>query len=550
MLQISANPGTIHYLDTSNIIADLTWNTYDGVNPNVQPVGGHIPDKIPVTFATDLGNIDPEDTETTSGTADSTFTGTEIGTATVSAQVDNEVQTTQVEVQKADTDITVDPATGVYLGSTTLSATLLDEHGNPVDGVQVDFFVDGAWIGSATTDGSGYAEVSYNPITVNPADNPHTIRVEFAGNDYYNPSFGTNELNVEKANTVINVDPAAGVYLGGTTLSATLLDEHGNPVDGVQVDFFVDGAWIGSATTDGSGYAEVSYNPITVNPADNPHTIRVEFAGNDYYNPSFGTNELNVDKATTNVTVDDVIGNKGKTVNLNATLKDQYGNLLAGRTINFLVNGINAGSAITDVNGVATKSYNINLNGGMYTIQADFVGDDYYQASCGTGKLKVPQADLYIKSWASKKNPYVGETITITFKLGNRGPDTAENVVFTIKIPEGMKYVGSNVDVGTIVYDPKTRTLTWTIGDVPVGDPYLYLRVKVLKAGRYVFKPQITTDTYDPNIDENIEILVINAKSKHHSGHKVPMQKTGVPIWSLILAVLLVCAGLIKPFKK
>ena len=550
MLQIFANPGIIHYLDTSNILADLTWNTFDGVTPNAQPAGGHIPDETPVTFGTTMGNINPENTQTTSGTADSTFTGTEVGTATVSAQVDNEIQTTQVEVQKADTDITVDPATGVYLGSTALSATLLNEYGDPVDGVQVDFYVDGVFIGSDTTDGSGYAEVTYSPITVNPAGNPHTIYAEFAGNDYYNPSSGTNDLNVDRANTLINVDPATGVYLGSTDLSATLLDEYGNPVVGELLDFYVDDVLVGCGTTDGTGQASVTYSPITVNPAGNPHTIRVEFAGNDYYYPSSGTNDLNVDRASTTLTVDNVIGNKGATVDLTATLKDQYGNLLAGRTINFLVNGVNAGSIVTDANGLATKSYYINLNGGMYTIQADFAGDDYYQASSGTGKLKVPQADLYIKSWASKNNPYVGETITITFKVGNRGPDTAENVVFTIKIPEGMKYVGSNVDVGTIAYDPTTRTLTWTIGDVPVVDPYLYMKVKVLKAGRYVFKPQITTDTYDPNIDENIEILVVNAKSKHHGGHKVPMQKTGVPIWSLILAVLLVSAGLIKSFKR
>lgn len=452
MLRIFANPGTIHYLDTSDIVADLTWNTFDGVTPYEQPTGNHIPDKTPVTFGTNIGDINPEDTETTSGTADSTFTGTTVGTATVSAQVDNEIQTTTVEVEKADTVMTVDSASGVYLGSTTLSATLVDEYGNPVGGVQVDFYVDGVWVGSDITDGSGYAEVTYSPITVNPASNPHIITAEFAGNDYYNESSGTNDLNVERA--------------------------------------------------------------------------------------------------TTHITVDNITGNKGQTVNLTATLKDQYGNLLAGRTINFLVNGINAGSAVTDVNGVATKSYYINLNGGTYTIQADFVGDDYYQSSTGTGALKVSQADLYVKSWASKNNPYVGETITLTFKLGNRGPDTAENVVFTMKIPEGMQYVSSNVDIGTLTYNESTRTITWTIGDVPVGDPYLYMKVKVLKSGTYIFRPQITTDTYDPTIDKNIQSVVINAQSKHHGGHKVPMHKTGVPIWSLILALVFVAGGLIVPFKK
>ena len=270
MLQIFANPGTIHYTDTSNIIADLTWNTLDGIIPNAQPGGNHIPDYIPVTFATNLGNINPENTETDDGTASSTFTGTVVGTATVSAQVDNQIKSTNVEVEKAD--------------------------------------------------------------------------------------------------SVITVDSASGVYLGSVDLSATLVDEFGNAISGVLVDFLVDGVLVGSGTTDGSGLASVTYTPITNNPAGSPYTITAEFAGNDNYNPTSGTNDLTVDKATTEIMVDNVIGNKGQTVNLIATLKDQYGNLLAGRTVNFLVNGVNAGSAVTDINGVANKSYFINLNGGTYKL--------------------------------------------------------------------------------------------------------------------------------------------------------------------------------------
>jgi len=76
------------------------------------------------------------------------------------------------------------------------------------------------------------------------------------------------------------------------------------------------------------------------------------------------------------------------------------------------------------------------------------------------------------------------------------------------------------------------------------------MKVKVLKSGTYIFRPQITTDTYDPTIDKNIQSIVINAQSKHHGGHKVPMHKTGVPIWSLILALVFVAGGLIVPFKK
>ncbi|MDP3622660.1 MAG: Ig-like domain repeat protein [Methanobacteriaceae archaeon] len=452
MLQIFANPGTIHYLNTSNITADLTWNTLDGINPNTQPSGNHIPDNTPVTFSTNLGTISPENTETTGGTANSTFNGTVVGIATVSAQVDNEIQSTSVTVDKADTIITVNNATGVYLGSVDLFATLLDEYGNPLSGLQVDFFVDGNLVGSGTTDGSGQASFTYSPIIENPAGNPHTITANFTGNVSYNPASGTNNLTVNKANTTITVDNATE--------------------------------------------------------------------------------------------------NKGKTVNLIATLKDQYGNLLAGRTVNFLVNGVNAGSAVTDINGIATKSYFINLIGGTYNIQVDFLGDDYYLTSNGTGTLKVPQSDIYVKIWASNNKPHVGDSITITFKVGNRGMDTAQNVVLTMKIPKGMEFVKANVDVGNFTYNKAKRVITWNIGNVPVGDPYLYLVVKVLKSGKFVFKPHLSTDTYDPNLVDNTGILVVNAQSSNNNHHKVPMQHTGIPIGGLLIAILAVFGGLLIPFKK
>jgi uncharacterized repeat protein (TIGR01451 family) len=477
--------------------------------------------------------------------------------------------TNNLTVEKADTVITVDSASGVYLGSVDLSATLVDEFGNAISGVLVDFLVDGVLVGSGTTDGSGLASVTYSPITNNPAGSPYTITAEFAGNDNYNPKFGTNDLTVDKADTVITVDSASGVYLGSVDLSATLVDEFGNAISGVLVDFLVDGVLVGSGTTDGSGLASVTYSPITNNPAGSPytitaefagndyynptgspHTINAKFAGNDYYNPKFGTNDLTVAKATTEIMVDNVIGNKGKTVNFIATLKDQYGNLLAGRTVNFLVNGVNAGSAVTDINGVANKSYFINLNGGTYNIQVDFIGDDYYIASTATGTLKVPQADLYVKSWASKNNPSVGENITITFKVGNRGPDTAENVVFVLKIPKGMEFLKASVDQGTFTYDKATRTITWNIGNVPVGDPYLYLVLRVLESGRYVLQPILSTDTYDPNLNSNIEAVIINAQSGSDNGHGVPMQNTGMPIWGLLMAIMVVCGGILIPFKK
>jgi uncharacterized repeat protein (TIGR01451 family) len=159
----------------------------------------------------------------------------------------------------------------------------------------------------------------------------------------------------------------------------------------------------------------------------------------------------------------------------------------------------------------------------------------------------VPLASLYINSWASKNNPVVGENITLTFKVGNNGPDTARNVVFTLPIPAGMEYVDVLfVDQGTVTYDPLTRTITWTLGDVVVGDPTLQIRVKVLSAGNFVFTPRLTTDTYDLSI--HIQSITVNAQEDpvvvNGATNTIGMQNTGAPIAQLLLAVLMVLGGL------
>ena len=172
------------------------------------------------------------------------------------------------------------------------------------------------------------------------------------------------------------------------------------------------------------------------------------------------------------------------------------------------------------------------------------------------------QADLYINSWSSKNNPRVGEIFTITFKVGNRGPDTAKNVVLTLPLPSGVEYVDVNVDQGTTSYDPATRTITWTLDDVVVGDPYAWVQVKALNQGSFIFQPTLTTDTFDPNIESNIQVLPVNvlAKEGGSSGtggssetvhaKTVGMQKTGAPIAGIVLAILMVLGGLISTSKK
>ncbi|WP_414470007.1 DUF7507 domain-containing protein [Methanobacterium sp. ACI-7] len=171
--------------------------------------------------------------------------------------------------------------------------------------------------------------------------------------------------------------------------------------------------------------------------------------------------------------------------------------------------------------------------------------------------LNVPkQSGLYLTISTPIECTHLNKTALITFKVGNRGPDAAENVVFTWTIPEGMEFVGLDKDSGNASYDPETRTITWKLGTVPVGDPYLWVTVRMVKSGEYVIRPTLSTTTYDPNLQGNIEFKDICAKEEtpettvKAADSTIPMQPTGLPIGYIALAVIIVLVGLIIPKRK
>ena len=170
-----------------------------------------------------------------------------------------------------------------------------------------------------------------------------------------------------------------------------------------------------------------------------------------------------------------------------------------------------------------------------------------------------PASYLYLNVTSSKINPTVGETFILTYKLSNSGPDNATNVTMSFQIPAGLEFVNATVDNGTVTYNSTTRTITWTLFNVEVGDPYLYLTVKALGSGSYSITPTITSETFNQNNDpltpfsisvqaqNNSNSNTVNAASTTKT---IPMQTTGMPIAGLVLAILAVLGGTLVPRKK
>ena len=119
-----------------------------------------------------------------------------------------------------------------------------------------------------------------------------------------------------------------------------------------------------------------------------------------------------------------------------------------------------------------------------------------------------------------------------------------------IPLPDG--FIVSNISGdGNWTYNNTTNTVTWTLTNVPKGDPYLYITGKVNKPGTYVFSSSISSDNYNINT-EGVTPITINTANEVNatsSTRTIGMQETGLPITALILAILMVIGGLL-PKKK
>jgi parallel beta-helix repeat protein len=131
----------------------------------------------------------------------------------------------------------------------------------------------------------------------------------------------------------------------------------------------------------------------------------------------------------TGIIVNPVSGFNGNTVTLTATLTDLLNNIkVQGKTIQFSVNGISAGTAVTDVNGVATLPYIITQNFGTYIIQAAFLQDTSYLGSNSTNNLNVLD---------------ITPPVVTSTDPANNAVNVAVNKVILVNFSEAIKFSNS-----------------------------------------------------------------------------------------------------------
>ena len=378
------------------------------------------------------------------------------------AAVDGSAQSFTI-VQQATTTLIVAPASGPYGGTASLNATLeLTSGGTGVGGQLVTFSLNGNPVGSATTDGNGFVNVTASIAGINGGTYPGGVTASFAGSANYAASSETNSLTVNQAPTTISisnipgsavsggsftptfaytgggttsvtsgtpstctvagavvnfvgggtctliahatagtyykavdgiaqsftiapaaatliVSPASGTYGGTASLNATLtLPSSGTPIGGQQVSFSLNGKPVGSAITDGNGFANVSGASIAgINAGTCAGCVTASFAGTTSYAASSGSNLLTVSQATSSVTV-----------SCPGTPQAFTGSMQTPCTAKYTTSD--------GLSGTLTVSYTNNTNVGTAGASASYAGDANHAGSSSTGSFTISKANQTI----------------------------------------------------------------------------------------------------------------------------------------------------------
>ncbi|HEX2058608.1 MAG TPA: Ig-like domain-containing protein [Actinomycetota bacterium] len=178
----------------------------------------------------------------------------------------------------------------------------------------------------------------------------------------------------EAATTTLEI---TGAISGQTTdevvLEATLRSGDAG-VAGQTISFTFDGEDAGEAVTDDNGRASV---PLTLSGAARSTEVAAVFAGSDYYRESAAQSAFEVLREDASLELGLVRSGSNTRASVSLFETDTAGGL-GGRTVTFLVNGVEAGSATTAADGTAAVDFHANVVKKGDVVTATFDGDESF----------------------------------------------------------------------------------------------------------------------------------------------------------------------------
>lgn len=179
----------------------------------------------------------------------------------------------------------------------------------------------------------------------------------------------------------------SGPYDTPASLSASLVDQFGQPVNAGTISFAIDTEDEGGSGTNSSGIATRVTTPELV---AGSYTLNASYAGDSLYNPATATSPFTItEKATTTTYTGALNGGPNKTITLSASVVDATGKPVTGVTVTFVL-GAQTATATTDSSGIATTTLKLAQKNGTYPLTATFAGTTgKYAGSVASATFKL-----------------------------------------------------------------------------------------------------------------------------------------------------------------
>ncbi len=407
-----------------------------------------LPEDVRANFTLSDGGKAITDTE---GKAKVTLKGTKAGAHTVTASMAGGKSGQLVVNFTADTltaqvnlNVTEDNFIANNIGMTKLQATVTDGNGNPLANEAVTFtlpadvsasFTLGQG-GSAITDINGKAEVTLSGTKS--GTYPVTVSVNSYGvSDTKQVTLIADAGTAQMAGFTASSSSFTASTTEGATLTASVTDAYGNPLEGIMVNFH------GSATlsntnveTDAQGKAEVLVTStiagtkvITANLANAPTEAAMRTL----------TVKADIDSATiTSLEMPEGQVIIREPIAVKAHVDDQFGNPVADQLVTFSAEPssfnmvISQDTVSTNRQGIAEVTMTPRRYG-SYTVKASLANGSFYEKDLVVIDLRLT---LTSSSPLIGVNDPSGATLTVRLTHANGAPLSHELVTFSVT-PEG-----------------------------------------------------------------------------------------------------------------
>lgn len=414
-----------------------------------------LPEDVKANFTLSDGGKAITDAE---GKAKVTLKGTKAGAHTVTASMTGGKSEQLVVNFIADTlsaqvnlNVTEDNFIANNVGMTTLQATVTDGNGNPLANEAVTFtlpadvsasFTLGQG-GSAITDINGKAEVTLSGTKS--GTYPVTVSVNNYGVSDTKQVTLIADAGTATLASLTSVYSFAVSTTEGATMTASVTDANGNPVEGIKVNFRGTSVTISSTSveTDDQGFAEilvtsteVGLKTVSASLADKPTEVISRLLNAKADINSATITSLEIPEGQVMVAQD---------VAVKAHVNDQFGNPVAHQPVTFSAEPpehmtISQNIVSTDTHGIAEVSMTPERNG-SYMVKASLANGASLEKQLEAIDEKLT---LSASSPLIGVNSPTGATLTATLTSANGIPVEGQVINFSVT-PEGATLSGGKV---------------------------------------------------------------------------------------------------------